>query len=153
MATATTQPDTHAGYLSAGNIAVFSTTFRMLWMAVLIATIAAEVMPAHFSPVLFYTYKLTKCVLFVTLGYLTPLTFWRFNSLNLGLLFAAASAASVELLQGVIGNGHAFSGIELFAKLVIIAFGFVLALDARYEHAVAIGRLRLWFVSEHLPEH
>jgi hypothetical protein len=149
MVKATTQSEPHAGLAPARGITIFNTTFRLLWLAVVLSTIALEVMPAHFPPALFYAYELTKCILFAALGYLTPLAFWRFHSLNLGFVFAAVSAASVELLQGFIGNGHAFTWMELFAKLVIITFGFVLGLDARYERAVRVGRLRLPLVSGH----
>jgi hypothetical protein len=123
-----------------------------VWLAIVITTIFLEVMPAHFEPALFYTYKCTKGVLFIALGYVTPLTFWRFNALNRGLIFAAASSATVELLQGFIGNGHKFSWLELVAKLAIIASGFILALDARYEREIAVGGLRIRLVSENLPE-
>jgi len=131
------------------NVTILNTTFRLLWLAVVLSTIVLEVVPAHFPPSLFYTYKLTKCLLFVALGYLTPLAFWRFHSLNLGFVFAAVSAAFVELVQRFIGNGHASTWIELFAKLLIIAFGFVLALNARYERTVGVGRFRVRLVSNH----
>jgi hypothetical protein len=133
-------------------VRAFGNTLRLLWLAVVITTIFLEVMPAHFEQPLFYVYKCTKGVLFIALGYLTPLTFWRFSALNRGLLFAAASAATVEILQGLIGNGHKFSWLELAAKLGIIAFGFVLALDARYEREIAIGGLRIRLASEKLPD-
>jgi hypothetical protein len=133
-------------------VRIFGTACWLLWLAIVIATVFLEVMPAHFEPPVFYTYKGVKGVLFLALGYLTPLTFWSFNALNRGLLFAGASAASVELLQGLIGNGHRFSWLELVAKLAIIAFGFVLALDTRYEREIAIVGLRLRLVSEKLPK-
>jgi len=59
-------------------------------------------------------------------------------------------ADNLPAQQGdALGNGHAFTWMELFAKLVIITFGFVLGLDARYERAVRVGRLRLPLVSGH----
>ena len=133
-------------------VQIFGTSFRLLWLAIVVTTVLLEVIPAHFEPALFYTYKCAKGVLFVALGYLTPLTFWRFNALNRGLLFAAASAAAVELLQGLIGNGHRFSWLELAAKLGIIACGFILALNARYEREIAIGGLHIRLASEKLPD-
>ena len=133
------------------SVEVFTLQFRLFWLAVVTATVILEVIPVHLPPPVFYTYKVTKCILFAVLGYLTPLTFWRFNHLNLGLLFAAVSATSIELLQGTIGNGHSLSGVELVAKLVIIFGAFAAALDARYECSINLpgGRIRLF--SEHLP--
>jgi hypothetical protein len=137
---------------SVRTVRIFGSTFHLLWLAIVITTVFLEVMPAHFEPVVFYPYKCTKVILFLVLGYLTPLTFWRFNALNRGLFFAAASAVSVELLQNLIGNGHRFSWLELVAKLAIIAFGFVFALDTRYEREIAIAGLHLRLVSEKLPD-
>src|ERR1017187_3341637 len=131
---------------------IFGRGCRLLWLGIVLTTVVLEVMPAHFEPTVFYTYKAAKGVLFIALGYMTPLTFERFNVLNRGLLFAAASAATVEILQGIIGNGHKFSWMELTAKLVVIAFGFVLALDARYERSITVGRFGLRLISENLPE-
>jgi hypothetical protein len=153
MAAASTQIDPRTGSLPAFKLPVLNTRLQVAWAAIVVATIVFEVVPAHFPPAVFYSYKLMKCVLFLALGYLTPLTFWRFDSLNFGLLLAGLSAASVELLQGIIGNGHSFSWIELVAKLAIILFGFVLALDARYEREVRLGRFRVRLVSDHLPKY
>jgi glycopeptide antibiotics resistance protein len=149
MVKATTRLDLHAGLPPGRNITIFNTTFRLLWLLVAVLTIVLEVMPAHFPPALFYAYDLAKGVLFAALGYLTPLAFRRFHSLNLGFVFAGVSSAGVELLQGFIANGHAFTWIDLFAKLFIISFGFILGLNARYDHAVQVGRLRLRLVSDH----
>ena len=135
----------------ARSVEVFTLQFRLLWFTVAIATVILEVIPVHLPPPVFYTYKVTKCILFAALGYLTPLTFWRFNHLNLGLLFATVSATAIELLQGVIGHGHSLSGVELVAKLVIIFAAFAAALDARYECSINLGGVRIRLVSEHLP--
>jgi hypothetical protein len=133
-------------------IRAFSTAFQLAWMAAAAVTVTLEVIPAHFSPVVFYSYKTLKILLFLVVGYLTPLSFWRFDKMSFGFGFAAVSAALIELLQGVIGNGHKFSWIELLGKLALIGFGFIVALDARYERAILIGHLRLRLVGEHLPE-
>jgi hypothetical protein len=134
----------------ARSIEIFTAQFRLLWLVTVFSTVVLEVVPVHLPPLPFYTYKVTKCILFAALGYLTPLTFWRFNHLNRGLLFAAVSATITELLQGFIGNGHALSGVELVAKLAIIFAGFVAALDARYECAISFPGFRICLVSEHL---
>jgi hypothetical protein len=93
---------------------------------------------------LFYGYKTLKAVLFVVFGFLTPIAFWRFRSLSYGLVVAAVSALIVELLQGwLVFTGHSFGWLELSAKLFLIFLGFVKGLDARYEGAIRIGRLKL----------
>ena len=142
----------HGRHAPARSITILNATFRLAWITVVAITVMAEVMPAHFAPAVFYSYKVAKGFLFLTLGYLTPLTFWRFHSLNRAFLFAAASASAVELLQKFIGNGHSFSFVELLAKLAVIAFGFLLALDACYEREIRVGPLRVRLVSEHLPD-
>jgi hypothetical protein len=132
-------------------IRAFSKGLLVIWMTVAVVTVTLEIIPARFHPLMFYSYKTIKVLLFLALGYLTPLAFWRFDRLTLGLCFAGASATAIELLQGIIGNGHAFSWMELLAKLALIGFGFVLALDARYERAILIGPLHFRLVSDHLP--
>ena len=140
------------GYPAVRSITILNNTFRLVWMIAVTVTISAEVIPAHFAPAIFYTYEATKCFLFLTLGYLTPLAFWRYTTLNRAFLFAAASASAVELLQNIVGNGHKFSFRELFAKVVLIAIGFLLSLNACDERAIRVGPLRIQLLSEHLPE-
>jgi hypothetical protein len=134
------------------SIHVFSRALLLLWIGVAAVTVTLEVIPAEFHPLLLYSYLSLKVLLFFVCGYLTPLTFWRFDKLSLGLCFAAASAMFVEALQRIIGNGHRFSWGELLAKLGLIGFGFILALDARYERAILLGRLRFQLIGKHLPE-
>jgi hypothetical protein len=107
-------------------------------------------LPQHWSPLVFYSYKATKVVLFLVLGYLGPLTFWKFDSLGLGALFAFGSAATVEVLQGWIQSGHRFSWFELAAKLFLVGAGFVMALGARYDGVINLGFLRLGLRNAHL---
>jgi hypothetical protein len=57
----------------------------------------------------------------------------------------------VEVLQGKIGNGHRFSFVELVAKIMLISLGFVVALEARYQRAIIIGKWRVRLTSEHIP--
>ena len=139
----------------------FSTSLRVAWFVVAILTTISELIPFPLLIVtphivlsysLFYSYKGAKVLLFLSLGYLTPLAFWRFNSLTVGLIFAAVSAAVVELLQGLgIWHGHSFSWWELLAKLCLIVIGFTLALEARYEGCLKLGRIRVPLAGPHLP--
>jgi hypothetical protein len=140
---------------------VFGTSLRVAWLVVAVLTMLSEVIPfpllivtphATLSYSLFYAYKTAKVVLFLVLGYLTPFTFWRFNSLTAGLLFAALSAALVESLQGLgLSHGHRFSWLELAVKLGLVLVGFTLALEARYEGSLKLGKRRILLAGPHLP--
>ena len=120
---------------------VFSDYSRVLWLAVATITIVSEIVPnPQLRAVLFYgLYSPAKLLCFLALGFLTPLAFARHRELNRGIAFAAVSAALIEGLQGLVGNGHSFHWYELVAKLIVILFGFVLGLDARYERDLSIG--------------
>lgn len=140
---------------------VFSTSLRVAWLVVAILTTLSELIPFPLVIVtphivlsysLFYSYKIAKVLLFLSLGYLTPLTFWRFNSLTVGLIFSALSAALVESLQGLgVSHGHSFSWWELLAKLCLVVIGFTLALEARYEGSVKLGKFRIRLAGPHVP--
>lgn len=134
------------------SVRAFSPSLRLAWITIAALTVITELIP--FPPIvpppLFYSYKTAKVLLFLILGYCAPLTFWRFNSLTLGVIFAAISAAIVEALQGL-SHGHRFSWFELIAKLCLIFIGFAFALDARYERAIRLGPLRIALVGPHLP--
>lgn len=123
---------------------LFTPVMRMLWFAVFTLTIVSEVV---YIPLMayyyFYPYCALKAVCFLLVGYLAPLSFWRFNALNRGILFAAVSSALVEALQLLVPNGHSFHWYELILKLVVILFGFALALDARFEREAAAGPIRI----------
>lgn len=102
------------------------------------------------APFPFYVIKCAKLVLFLVLGYLAPLAFWRFNALNRGVMLAAGSSALIEGLQGILGNGHAFHWYELLMKLVLILLGFIAGLEAIYNGAIVIGPLRIPLAGDHL---
>lgn len=131
---------------------IFGPYVRLAWTIVAVLTISLELRPFHnfqASTVFwvfaqFYAYKTLKALLFLILGFLTPIAFWRFRSLTYGLFMAAVSALIVELLQGwLVFTGHSFGWLELFAKLFLIFVGFMKGLDARYEGALRIGRLTI----------
>jgi hypothetical protein len=130
---------------------VFGPTVRSIWAVVLTATVLSEVLPIpHMTLVSFYSYCAGKAVMFLAVGYLTPLAFWRFD--DRGFLAAAACAAFVETLQGIVGRGHSFHWYEMGVKLMLIFLGFVLALEARYERRILHGRLRIQLVSPHFRD-
>jgi hypothetical protein len=126
-------------------LTVFGRVFRFAWIAVVLLTVISELVFFPNTPAtLFYSYKAAKVLLFVLLGYLTPLTFWRFNSVTLGLIFGTFSAMLVESAQAAgISSGHSFSWLELGAKLCLVFVGFALALDARYERRIKLGSFRI----------
>lgn len=133
---------------------VFTPTLRVTWVLIVVVTVVVEVLllPTNppLPPIPHYSYKIFKLLLFVAVGYLAPLAFWRFNALNRGILLAAASAASVETLQGIIGQGHSFHWYEMLAKLALILLGFAIALDARYERQISVGPIHILLTGEHL---
>lgn len=123
---------------------------RCLWLTLALLTVIAEVIPApKAQPLVFYgLYSPAKLAAFFVLGIITPLAFGRLNRLTRGIAFAALSAAAVELLQGLIGNGHSFHWYELLVKLLLVLAGFMIGLDARFEHAIALGPLKIQLPSE-----
>jgi len=133
------------------SVRVFSKFLRILWCAIFALTVVSEVYPFPLlPPIPFYTIWCTKLVLFLVLGYMAPLTFWRFNALNRGVLLAAGSASLVEGLQGILGHGHAFHWYELLVKLALILLGFVVGLEAVHDREILLGPLRIALAGEHL---
>ena len=128
---------------------IFTVYTRFLWFALAAMTVISEVVPIpHMSRLLHYgVYTPCKLICFMMAGFLTPLAFSRINNLNRGIAFAAVSAAAVEVLQGLIGNGHSFHVYELAVKLGIILFGFMMGLDARFEGALSLGILQITLVA------
>ena len=122
---------------------------RVGWFALAATTVVSEVAPVPHMPWFLHygVYSPGKLLCFLMAGYLTPLAFERINNLNRGIGFAAVSAALVEVLQGLIGNGHSFHVYELVIKLMIILFGFMMGLDARFEGMLSVGALRVRLVA------
>lgn len=134
------------GIIVTAPIRIFGVPVRLLWTAIVVATVLSEVLPApQTAPANFYTYEALKALGFVLVGYLAPLSFWQFNALNRGILYAALSATLVETLQQIIGHGHRFRWYELAVKLVLLLAGFILALNARYDRALRLGPLVIPF--------
>jgi hypothetical protein len=128
---------------------MFSWALRAWWALLLGITVVLEVVPfPGVAPVLFYSYKGSKGVLFVLLGLLTPLTFWRFDSLGFGVLFSVVAAGTAEFIQSF-SPGHAASYVEFTGKLLLLLFGFVCALNGRYDGQFKLGPLRLQLDDPH----
>jgi hypothetical protein len=126
---------------------IFGRSARLLWMFIWMVTVAIEVAPIPLLPPFpFYSYCALKGFLFVILGYVAPLSFWRFNALNRGIALAASSAMFVESLQGLLHHGHSFHWYELGVKLVLILLGFGLGLEAVYDSRISLGFIRFQLV-------
>jgi hypothetical protein len=113
---------------------MFGKPAKLLWAVLILAAIAFELIPAHYPAGVFSTYNWGKAVVFLALGYLAPVAFWRFTYLNACVVLSGGSAVLVEVVQAMLANGHRFSCVELAVKLLLIGAGFVIALDVRYEH-------------------
>ena len=129
---------------------IFNACTRTLWIALAAAMVISEVVPVpHMSPILHYgMYSPAKLACFLLIGFFTPLAFARLNALSRGIGFAAVCATVVEVLQGLIGNGHSFHFYELAVKLTIILFGFMVGLEARYKGAMTLGILRIVLIPD-----
>ena len=125
-------------------MAIFGKPTKLLWGAVALTAVVFELIPVHYPAGVFLTHNYCKAGIFLLLGFLTPLAFWRFNSLNARILLIAGSAILAEVMQAVLADGHRFSLVELGIKLVLIGAGFIIALNVRYEHNWASERDRSW---------
>jgi hypothetical protein len=125
----------------------------MAWVGLVALMIFAEVMPRPlwWTPPIYYTYQISKLLGFAMLGYLTPLTFWRFGSLGRGVAFGLLSTAGIESVQNFI-EGHHFSFFEMGVKLAILMVGFGLALLTRYDKHIRVGPVWVDLVDEHWRE-
>ena len=125
---------------------VFGPLMRSVWALVLSATILSEVLPIPpMSLTLYCVYCATKAVLFLAVGYLTPLAFWRCD--HRGFIAVAACSCGFEVLQSLVSQGHAFHWYEMILKMVLIIIGFGVALEARDERRILHGPIRIRLVS------
>src|SRR5689334_17428451 len=106
---------------------------KCLWALLALLATALDLIPAHYPAGILAMHIGYKAAIFLALGYLIPLAFWRFNYLNVSILISIGLAVTVEAIQAVLGNGHRFSVVELGTKLFLMAIGFVIALNVRYE--------------------
>jgi uncharacterized oligopeptide transporter (OPT) family protein len=112
---------------------MFGKPLKLFWAMLALTAIAIELVPAHYPAGVFVTQNWAKAGLFLVLGYIAPMAFWRFSYLNASILASASSAILVELVQAMVAHGHRFSWVELGVKLALLAAGFIIALDVRYE--------------------
>ena len=131
------------------SLTMFSRVFRSVWLATVLLTTIVEITPFHSEGMpryVFYSWKAFKCLLFLALGWETPLTFWKSNTLTNGLLLGFISAGTIECIQGLV-VGHSFSPFELIAKMLIIVTGFLLGLIARHDEIVNFAKLSIHLIS------
>jgi hypothetical protein len=129
----------------------FGPAAKSFWAVTVAITVVTEVVPVPLMPPLpFYSYCVFKLISFVTLGYIGPLAFRRFNALNRGILLATISAACVESSQGLLHHGHSFHWYEMAVKLALILLGFALGLDACYDRRISLGLLQIHLTDKQL---
>jgi hypothetical protein len=122
------------------SLRIFTPALKALWLATVVLIGLVEVVPfdnLHVRPLFFYTYEFVKAAAFVGLGFEIPLAFWRFNSLNRGLVISLVSAAAMEGVQLFV-MGHRFHVLELLLKGVLIMFGFALGLMPRRDNQLSL---------------
>jgi hypothetical protein len=135
-------------------VSMFGLAIRGCWFLMLTSTLTMELVPlsagfeAQFSPLIFHSYQAAKLAAFFILGFLAPLAWWRYKSLGIGVLFAIATTAVVEIGQAFI-PGHRASAIELAVKLALLFTGFAAALDIRKYQDLTVGPLCVRFTSRY----
>lgn len=127
---------------------ILTRPLQIAWAILALTTVISEIAPNPHLPYFlhYWVYSPAKLIAFLALGFLVPLAFARLNNLNWGMALAALSAATIEILQGIIGNGHSFHWYELCAKLTFILVGFMLGLEARYAGRLSLLILRIQFL-------
>ena len=122
------------------SLRIFTPAFKLFWLATVVLIGLVEIFPfdnLHVRPLLFYSYEFVKAAAFVGLGFEIPLAFWRFNSLNRGLVISLVSAAAMEAIQ-IFVMGHRFEVSELLLKGVLIMLGFALGLMPRHDRQLSL---------------
>ncbi len=128
---------------------MFGVEFKAVWLATVILTSIVELTPFHsegMPPPVFYAWKAFKCLLFLAVGWETPLSFWQSGKLAYGLVLGCAVAGAIEAIQNSV-VGHRFSIFELMAKSAIIFAGFALGLVARHDEIISLGALKVRLTS------
>jgi hypothetical protein len=135
-------------------VPMFGVLVRGLWFLLFAGTLFSELVPlsaafeAQFSTFTFHSYEVAKLVAFFVFGFLTPIAWWRYRNLGIGILFAIMATAIVEFGQSLI-PGHRTSVIELVAKLVLLFIGFATGLDSRKYQNFSAGPLCVRFSSRY----
>jgi hypothetical protein len=132
------------------SVAIFNWRARLCWLVLFILLMLAELLPRpNFAPLLFYSYSGCKALMFVLLGFLTPLTFWRFDRIGLGVIASAIGAGAAEMSQSLVA-GHRSSWLEFLLKVLLLLAGFAVALSVRYDRKISVGRFGIRFTGSHL---
>lgn len=133
---------------------MFGALIRTLWFSLLACTLVSELVPlslefeGHFSSLTFHSYQAFKLAAFLMFGFLTPLAWWRYNSLGMGGALAITTTAVVEIGQAFI-PGHRASMLELSVKLLFLLAGFVMALNVRKYQVLNLGLINIRFSSRY----
>ena len=131
------------------SLRIFTPALKVFWLITVLLIGLVEMFPfdnLHVRPTLFYSYELLKAVVFVGLGFEIPLTFWRFHSLNRGLMISLVSAAVIEGIQLFV-MGHRFEIGELLLKGVLIMLGFTLGLMPRHNKQLSLLGFQVRLIS------
>ena len=131
-------------------VRLFTWRVRLWWMALFVMLLLSELLPRpNFGPLLYYSYSGAKALMFLLMGFLTPLTFWRFDRLGLGVIFSIFGAGVAEMSQSTLA-GHRSSFLEFLLKLILLVTGFGLGLSVRYDRKLSVGRFGIRFTDSHL---
>ena len=134
---------------SSVSVALFTPKLQTLWALVILLTVAPELLPiGHMHRLFFLLYYAVKVASFLSLGFFAPLALRSLNGIGLGMILSFLSAFFIEAGQGLLHNGHVFHWYELVGKLTLIALGFALGLDSRYELKLALGPLKVNFLGD-----
>ena len=132
------------------SLRIFTPALKIFWLATVVLIGLVEIFPfdnLHVRPLFFYSYEFVKAAAFVGLGFVIPLAFWRFNSLNRGLAMSLLSAAAMEAIQLFV-MGHRFDVLELLLKGILIMFGFTLGLMPRHDKQLSLLGVQVRLVAE-----
>jgi hypothetical protein len=136
--------------LHLSSVAIFNWWARLSWLLLFTLLMLAELLPRpNFAPLLFYSYSGCKALMFVLLGFLTPLAFWRFDRVGLGVIASAVGAGAAEMSQSLV-EGHRSSWLEFLLKMLLLLAGFAVALSVRYDRKISVGRFGIRFTGSHL---
>ncbi len=132
------------------SLRIFSPACKIFWLVTAVLISVIEIFPfdnLHVRPAFFYSYEVLKAAAFVGLGFEVPLVFWRFNSLNRGLVFSLVSAAAIEEIQ-MFAMGHRPNIFELILKGILILFGFTLGLLQRHDEQLSVLGIRVRLIAD-----
>jgi len=135
------------------SLRLFGRSIQAIWIGIFGLTVLSEIYPFPLMPPLpFYTVQCIKLLLFFLVGYVLQFGFWRSRSSGLGILFAFASAVSIEVLQGWLRQGHAFHWYEMLIKAIVIFGGYCMGCGSVYKRLETVDESLRGIDPEWLPE-